>query len=82
MGWLRELLGQYFKDRIKEAGKSCHMELELQQFLFSYRNTPTEVTRRSLAEMMFNHKLRGPIDLLKPELMFVYIYQTLPPEKN
>ena len=65
---LAERAVRTFKDRIKAAGGSCDVELELQRFLFSYRNTPTKAAGRSPAEMMFGRRLRTPIDLLKPDV--------------
>jgi transposase InsO family protein len=65
---LAERAVRTFKDRIKAAGESCDVDLELQRFLFSYRNTPTKATGRSPAEVMFGRHLRTPLDLLKPDI--------------
>ena len=65
---LAERAVRTFKDRIKAAGELCDTEIELQRFLFSYRNTPTKATGRSPAEAMFGRHLRTPVDLLKPDV--------------
>ncbi|KFD66223.1 hypothetical protein M514_10611, partial [Trichuris suis] len=45
-----------------------NLELSLQRFLFSYRNTPHSTTGRAPAELLIGHRLRNKLDLLKPSL--------------
>ena len=40
----------------------------LHEFLFAYRNTPHSTTVTTPAELLMGHKLRSPLDLLKPDL--------------
>lgn len=65
---LAERAVRTFKDRIKAAGADCMVERELQQFLFSYRNTRVRATGQSPAEIMFGTRLRTRLDLLKPDV--------------
>jgi hypothetical protein len=65
---LAERAVRTFKDRLRAAGESCDINLELQRFLIAYRNTTLQSTGRSPAEMMFGHRLRTPLEILKPDV--------------
>ncbi|KHJ42430.1 integrase core domain protein, partial [Trichuris suis] len=65
---LAERAVRTFKERLAKAGEASEMELCLQRFLFSYRNTPHATTGRSPAELLFGRRLRNQLDLLKPSL--------------
>ncbi|KFD46539.1 LOW QUALITY PROTEIN: hypothetical protein M513_12590, partial [Trichuris suis] len=65
---LAERAVRTFKERLAKAGEVSEMELCLQRFLFSYRNTPHATTGRSPAELLFGRRLRNQLDLLKPSL--------------
>jgi hypothetical protein len=66
---LAERAVQTFKLRM-EASKDDvpDLNLRLQRFLFSYRNTPHKSTGRSPAEMFMGRRLRSRLDLLKPDV--------------
>ena len=65
---LAERMVRTFKERLR-AGKnsSADLDLRLQRFLLSYRNTPHKSTGRSPAELLMGHRLRSKLDLLKPD---------------
>ena len=65
---LAERMVRTFKERLR-AGKnsSADLDLRLQRFLLSYRNTPHKSTGRSPAELLMGHWLRSKLDLLKPD---------------
>ncbi|KFD59941.1 hypothetical protein M514_07281 [Trichuris suis] len=65
---LAERAVRTFKERLAKAGEASEMELCLQRFLFSYRNTPHATTGRSPAELLIGRRLRNQLDLLKPSL--------------
>lgn len=52
-----------------QGGKnsSADLDLRLQRFLLSYRNTPHKSTGRVPAELLMGHRLRSKLDLLKPD---------------
>ncbi|KFD60098.1 hypothetical protein M514_13226 [Trichuris suis] len=57
-----------FKESLVKAEDASEMELCLQRFLFSCRNTPHATTGRSAAELLTGRQLRNQVDLLKPSL--------------
>ena len=65
---LAERMVRTFKEQLR-AGKnsSADLDLRLQRFLLSYRNTPHKSTGRSPAELLMGHRLRSKLDLLKPD---------------
>ena len=48
--------------------KSGTLSDKIARFLFAYRNTPHSTTGTTPAELLMGHKLRSPLDLLKPDL--------------
>lgn len=44
----------------------ANAQVNLQQLLTQYRNTPHAITGKSPAEMLYSRKLRIRLDLLKP----------------
>ena len=55
-----------FKERMLAAKDTIpDLNLRLQKFLMSYRNTPQKSTGRPPAELLFGHHLRTCLDLLK-----------------
>ena len=44
------------------------LDLTLQRFLISYRNTPHKSTGRSPAELLLGRRIRTKLDLLKPDI--------------
>ncbi|KAL5470941.1 hypothetical protein EMCRGX_G029003 [Ephydatia muelleri] len=65
---LAERAVRTFKERfLASQGSTDDVELRLQRFLLSYRNTPHKSTGRAPAEMLMGRKLRTKLDLLKPD---------------
>ena len=65
---LAERMVRTFKERLRTGkNSSADLELCLQRFLLSYRNTPHKSTGRSPAELLMGHRLRSKLDLLKPD---------------
>ena len=65
---LAERAVRTFKERfLASKGSTDDVELRLQRFLLSYRNTPHKSTGRAPAEMLMGRKLRTKLDLLKPD---------------
>ena len=58
---------QTMKDGLKKL-KCGSIETKLSRFLFAYRVTPHSSTGTSPAELMFNRRLRTPMDNLRPNL--------------
>eukprot|EP00731_Ephydatia_muelleri_P006906 Em0003g1154a len=57
-----------FKEKfLASQGSTDDVELRLQRFLLSYRNTPHKSTGRAPAIMLMGRKLRTKLDLLKPD---------------
>ena len=44
------------------------IDLRLQRFLISYRNTPHKSTGRSPAELLLGRRIKTKLDLLKPDI--------------
>ncbi|KFD45527.1 hypothetical protein M513_13596 [Trichuris suis] len=65
---LAERAARTFKERMNKTTYTDDLELSLQRFLFSYRNTPHSTTGRAPAELLIGHRLRNKLDLLKPSL--------------
>jgi transposase InsO family protein len=66
---LAERAVQTFKLRMEAAKDDVpDINLRLQRFLFSYRNTPHKSTGRPPAEMFMGRRLRSRLDLLKPDI--------------
>jgi len=60
---LAERLVRTFKERIRAAGQSIgNVDVTLNKFLFSYRNTPQKATKRSPTELLFGRRLRSSLD--------------------
>lgn len=66
---LAERAVRTFKERMT-AGRmtSPDLNIRLQRFLLSYRNTPQKSTGRPPAELMCGRRLRTRLDLLKPDV--------------
>eukprot|EP00731_Ephydatia_muelleri_P010462 Em0005g1048a len=65
---LAERAVRTFKERfLASQGSTDDVELRLQRFLLSYRNTPHKSTGRAPAEMLMGRKLQTKLDLLKPD---------------
>jgi transposase InsO family protein len=66
---LAERAVRTFKERMAAAKEStADINVRLQKFLISYRNSPQKSTGRPPAEMMFGRRLRTQLDLLKPDV--------------
>ena len=66
---LAERAVRTFKERMLAARHTtADISTRLQKFLLSYRNTPQKSTGRPPAEMMFGHRLRTCLDLIKPDV--------------
>ena len=57
-----------FKEKMRAAKPENDLKLQLNKFLFSYRNGIRNSTGRSPAELMFGRRLRTRLDLLKPDV--------------
>ena len=64
---LAERAVQTVKRGVKKM-KSGTLSDKIARFLFAYRNTPHSTTGTTPAELLMGHKLRSPLDLLKPDL--------------
>eukprot|EP00731_Ephydatia_muelleri_P006866 Em0003g1114a len=65
---LAERAVRTFKEKfLASQGSTDDVELRLQRFLLSYRNTPHKSTGRAPAKMLMGRKLRTKLDLLKPD---------------
>ncbi len=64
---LAERMVQTFKSSMKKQ-KDGSVDLQLAQFLISYRNTPQTTTGETPAEMMFGRQLRTRLDLIHPDM--------------
>ncbi|KAL5493753.1 hypothetical protein EMCRGX_G014975 [Ephydatia muelleri] len=65
---LAERAVRTFKESfLASQGSTDDVELRLQRFLLSYRNTPHKSTGRAPAEMLMGRKLQTKLDLLKPD---------------
>lgn len=65
---LAERAVQTFKNAMKKMiadGKRDHL-LNLQKFLFTYRNTPHPTTSRTPSELLMGRRVRTKFDLLRP----------------
>lgn len=51
------------------SSKCTDLDLRLQQFLFSYRNTVRRSTGRTPSMLMFGRPLRSVLDQLKPDVV-------------
>jgi transposase InsO family protein len=66
---LAERAVRTFKERMLAAKDSTpDVQLRLQKFLLTYRNTPHQSTGRAPAEMLIGRRLRTCFDLLKPDV--------------
>ncbi|KAL5510070.1 hypothetical protein EMCRGX_G005543 [Ephydatia muelleri] len=66
---LAERAVRTFKERF--SATKMHrddLDLTLQRFLISYRNTPHKSTGRSPAELLLGRRIRTKLDLLKPDI--------------
>ncbi|KFD54652.1 hypothetical protein M513_04352 [Trichuris suis] len=63
---LAERAVRLFKSRFRAGGTVTDVELKLQRFLFSYRNSIHATTGRTPAELLLGRRLRSKLDLLKP----------------
>uniref|UniRef100_A0A5S6QM96 RNA-directed DNA polymerase n=1 Tax=Trichuris muris TaxID=70415 RepID=A0A5S6QM96_TRIMR len=68
---LAERAVRTFKERMSKSTSSDNVEVALQRFLFSYRNTPHSTTGRCPAELLIGHRLRTKLDMLKPSMQSV-----------
>ena len=60
---------QIFKRRMRKMDKEkLPLEEKLAKVLFSYRDTHQSTTRISSAELLYGRRLRGKLDLLKPDV--------------
>ena len=64
---LAERAVQTFKNGLKKM-RDGSLQTKVARFLFSYRTTPQSTTGMSPAKLLFERKLRSPLDLLKPDL--------------
>ena len=64
---LAERVVQIFKKGIRKM-QTGTLQDKIAWFLFSYRNTPQSTTDTAPAQLLMGHKLRSPLDLLKPDL--------------
>ncbi len=65
---LAERAVRTFKERMKASQEVPDVDLRLQKFLISYRNTPQKSTGRAPSESMFGRRLRTCLDLIKPDM--------------
>lgn len=65
---LAERAVRTFKERMKASQDVPDVDLRLQKFLISYRNTPQKSTGRAPSELMFGRRLRTRLDLIKPDV--------------
>lgn len=66
---LAERFVRTFKDRMKASRNSSQNQASrLNNFLFSYRNTPHNTTLKSPNEAMFGRRLRTLLDNIKPNI--------------
>ena len=67
MAWQRAV--QIFKKEMRKmAQEKLSLEEKLAKVLFSYRATPQSTTGMSPAELLYGRRLRGKLDLLKPDV--------------
>ncbi|KAG7295105.1 hypothetical protein JYU34_022039 [Plutella xylostella] len=50
------------------SGKSSHLNVKLNEFLFNYRNSVHSSTNKSPAQILFGRQLRCRLDLLNPQI--------------
>ena len=65
---LAERAVRTFKERVTMSRQHTEdLELRVQKFLISYRNTPQKSTNRAPSELLMGRRLRTKLDLLKPD---------------
>ena len=64
---LAEEVVQTFERGIRKM-RTGTLQDKIARFLLSYRNTPQRTTDIAPAQLLMGHKLRSPLDLLKPDL--------------
>jgi len=66
---LAERVVRTFKERLRAAGQPIgNIDVTLNKFLFSYRNTPQKATKRSPAELLLGRRLRSTLDRSIPHV--------------
>ncbi|XP_028163909.1 uncharacterized protein K02A2.6-like [Ostrinia furnacalis] len=61
-----KIIKKGIKSCILSASHQYDLQLKMSKYLFDYRNSKHSVTGFSPAELVFGHKLRSLLDLLKP----------------
>ena len=65
---LAERMVQTFKQRFRASSNNKDIQVRLQNFLLSYRNTPHTSTNRSPAEMFIGRRLATVLDHIRPDV--------------